>query len=118
VCGDGSFIFAVPTAVLWFVRTHQIPVLIVVVNNATYNSVRLAGRDGYPDGAQVRHGYVGADFGETPHADEVARACGVAGFRASDGEQFRSVLKQAIETVQAGRPALVTVDTTAATRAT
>jgi acetolactate synthase-1/2/3 large subunit len=118
VCGDGSFIFAVPTAVLWFARTHQIPVLTVVLNNATYNSVRLAGRDGYPDGAQVRHGYVGSDFGETPHADEVARACGVAGFRASDGEQFRSVLKQAVETVQAGQPALVTVDTTAADRAT
>ena len=116
VCGDGSFIFAVPTAVLWFARTHQIPVLTVVLNNATYNSVRLAGRDGYPDGAQVRHGYVGSDFGETPHADEVARACGVAGFRASDGEQLRSALKQAVETVQAGQPALVTVDTTTADR--
>jgi hypothetical protein len=42
----------------------------------------------------------------------------VAGFRASDGEQFRSVLKQAVETVQAGQPALVTVETTAADRAT
>jgi acetolactate synthase-1/2/3 large subunit len=106
----------VPTAVLWFARTHQIPVLVVVVNNATYNSVRLAGRDGYPDGAQVRHGYVATDFGEPPHADDVARACGVAGFAASGGEQFRSVLKQAVETVQAGQPALVTVDTTTADR--
>jgi acetolactate synthase-1/2/3 large subunit len=118
VVGDGSFIFAVPTAVLWFLRTHEIPVLTVILDNATYNSVRLAGRDGYPDGAQVRHGYVGADFGETPRADELARACGVAGFRAADGEQFRSVLKQAIETVQSGRPAVVTVKTTAAERAT
>ena len=116
VCGDGSFIFAVPTAVLWFARTHQIPVLVVVVNNATYNSVRLAGRDGYPDGAQVRHGYVGTDFGEPPHADDLARACGVAGFRASDGEQFRSALKQAVETVRSGRPALVTVETMTADR--
>lgn len=116
ICGDGSFLFAVPTAVLWFARTHQIPVLVVVVNNATYNSVRLAGRDGYPDGAQVRHGYVGTDFGETPHADDVARACGVAGFRAADGEQFRSVLEQAVKTVRAGQPALVTVDTTTADR--
>jgi acetolactate synthase-1/2/3 large subunit len=116
VCGDGSFIFAVPTAVLWFARTHQIPMLVVVVNNATYNSVRLAGRDGYPDGAQVRHGYVATDFGETPHADDLARACGVAGFRASDGPQLRSALKQAVETVQAGQPALVTVETTTADR--
>ena len=116
VCGDGAFLFAVPTAVLWFARTHEIPVLTVVVNNGTYNSVRLAGRDGYPDGAQVRHGYVGTDFGETPHADEVAAACGVAGFRAADGEQFRATLKQAVAVVQAGRPAVVTVDTTTADR--
>lgn len=116
VCGDGAFLFAVPTAVLWFARTHQIPLLTVVVNNATYNSVRLAGRDGYPDGAQVRHGYVGSDFGETPRADDVARACGVAGYRAADGEQFRAALERAVATVQAGQPALVTVDTLTADR--
>jgi acetolactate synthase-1/2/3 large subunit len=118
VCGDGAFIFAVPTAVLWFARTHQIPVLIVVVDNATYNSVRLAGRDGYPDGAQVRHGYVGADFGETPRADErgASLRCG----RVPRGRRGAVPVgaEQAVETVQAGRPALVTVETTAAARAT
>jgi thiamine pyrophosphate-dependent acetolactate synthase large subunit-like protein len=64
----------------------------------------------------VRHGYVGTDFGEPPHADDLARACGVAGFRAADGEQFRSALKQAVDTVQAGHPALVTVETMTADR--
>lgn len=116
LCGDGSFLFAVPSAVLWFLRTHQIPVLIIVVNNAAYNSVRLAGRDGYPGGAQVVHGYVASEFGETPHADEIARACGVAGFRAGDGDEFRLALKEALEVVRSGRPALVTVDTTMSDR--
>lgn len=116
LCGDGSFLFAGPSAVLWFLRTHEIPVLVVVVNNAVYNSVRLAGRDGYPGGAQVVHGYVAADFGETPHADEIARACGVAGFRASDGDGLRQALKEALEVVRSGHPALVTVDTTKADR--
>ena len=110
LCGDGSFLFAVPSAVLWFARTHQIPLLTVVVNNAVYNSVRLAGRDGSPDGAQVQHGFVGTDFGETPAADQLARACGVAGFHARDAEEFRSTLKEALAEVEAGRPALVTVD--------
>jgi hypothetical protein len=40
----------------------------------------------------------------------------VAGFRAADGEQFRSALKQAVDTVQAGHPALVTVETMTADR--
>lgn len=116
LCGDGSFLFAVPSAVLWFAATHQIPMLVVVANNSTYNSVRLAGRDGYPQGAQVQHGFVGTDFGQGPAADDIARACGVAGYRADDGEELRSALKSALETVQSGAPALVTVDTTMAER--
>jgi|SRR5215204_3921568 len=116
LCGEGSFLFAVPSAVLWFAATNQVPMIAIVANNAVYNSVRLAGRDGYPDGAQVRHGYVASDFGRPPAADEIARACGVAGFRAADGEQFRAVLKQAVQTVQSGHPAVVTVDTTMAER--
>ncbi|HVR79599.1 MAG TPA: thiamine pyrophosphate-requiring protein [Acidimicrobiia bacterium] len=111
LCGDGSFLFAVPSAVLWFASTHQVPLLVIVANNSTYNSVRLAGRDGYPGGAQVRHGFVATDFGRGPAAHELARACGVAGYRAADGEEFRGALKQALNTVQSGEPALVTVDT-------
>lgn len=118
LCGDGSFLFAVPSAVLWFQRQNRIPVLTVVVNNAAYNSVRLAGRDGYPAGAQVAHGYVATTFGETPRADEIAEACGVAGFRARNGDELRSALKGALDVVGAGRPALVTADTAMADRPT
>jgi acetolactate synthase I/II/III large subunit len=109
--GDGSFLFSVPSAVLWFARTHQVPVLSIVANNTVYNSTRLAGRDGYPDGAQVTHGYVATDFGVPPAADKIAEACGVAGFHARDAEEFRSMLKEALEIVRSGRPALITVDT-------
>ncbi|MGH9247901.1 MAG: thiamine pyrophosphate-requiring protein [Acidimicrobiales bacterium] len=116
LCGDGSFLFAVPSAVLWFAATHQIAVLAIVANNNVYNSVQLAGRDGYPGGAQVTHGYVASDFGQAPAADRIAQACGVAGFRAGDGEEFRAALKQAVEVVQSGKPALVTVDTKTADR--
>ena len=116
LCGDGSFIFSVPTAVLWFLRTHQIPVLVIVTNNTVYNSVRLAGRDGYPGGAQVEHGYVADDFGQTPRHDDLARACGVDGFRASDAEEFRQALKEAMKVVHSGKPAVVTVDTKTAER--
>ncbi len=107
--GDGSFLFAVPSAVLWFLRTHQIPALVVVVDNAAYNSVRLAGRDGYPEGAQVRHGYVAAEFDETPRADLIAQACGVAGFAAADEAEFRTALQEALAVVASGSPALVSV---------
>ena len=111
IIGDGSFLFSVPSAVLWFAKAHSIPMLIIVADNKVYNSVRLAGRDGYPDGAQVRHGYVATDFGETPAADQIAQACGVAGFRASNADEFHKALTDALDEVRAGRPALVTVET-------
>ena len=114
--GDGSFLFAVPSAVLWFMRSHQIPALVVVVDNGAYNSVRLAGRDGYPDGAQVTHGYVAADFDETPNAAGIAEACGVAGFSASGSDEFRVALQDALAVVASGRPALVTVRVTKSDR--
>ena len=88
----------------------------IVTNNTVYNSVRLAGRDGYPGGAQVKHGFEATDFGEPPRHDDLARACGVDGFRASDAKEFRHVLEEAIEVVRSGRPAVVTVDTKMAER--
>jgi acetolactate synthase I/II/III large subunit len=109
--GDGSFLFSGLSVVRCFARKNQVPVLSIVANNTVYNSTRLAGRDGYPDGAQVTHGYVGTDFGEPPAADKIAEACGVAGFHARDAEQFRSMLKEALEIVRSGQPALITVDT-------
>ena len=114
--GDGSFLFAVPSAVLWFLRSNEIPALVIVVDNAVYNSVRLAGRDGYPEGAQVAHGYVATDFGDTPRAEMIAAACGVVGLRAADADELRRALKEALEVVRSGRPALVTVQVTMSDR--
>ena len=118
IVGDGSFLFGVPSSTLWMASHHSVPLLTVVVDNGVYNSVRLAGRDGYPDGAQVEHGFVATDFEQTPRADLIAEACGVKGFTAETGEQARAALADAIKIVESGRPALVTIKTSKSASAT
>jgi acetolactate synthase I/II/III large subunit len=116
--GDGSFLFGVPSSTLWMARHNNVPLLTVVVDNAAYNSVRLAGRDGYPEGAQVRHGFVATDLEQGPRADLLAEACGVAGFAVESVDQARVALADAVKIVESGRPALVTIRTALSTRAT
>lgn len=118
IVGDGSFLFAVPSSTLWLANHHSVPLLTVVVDNGVYNSVRLAGRDGYPDGAQVEHGFVATDFEQTPRADLIAEACGVSGFSAETQAEARHALADAIKVVESGRPALVTIKTSMSTSAT
>ena len=118
IVGDGSFLFGVPSSSLWMASHHSVPLLTVVVDNGVYNSVRLAGRDGYPDGAQVQHGFVATDFEQTPRADLIAEACGVTGFTADTEEEARAALADALKVVESGRPALVTIKTSKSSRAT
>jgi acetolactate synthase I/II/III large subunit len=118
VVGDGSFLFGVPSSTLWLARTQRVPLLTVVLDNAAYNSVRLAGRDGYPDGAQVRHGFVATDFAEPIAADRIAEACGVTGFAAATEDEARAALADAVKVVESGSPALVTIRTALSARAT
>ena len=117
IVGDGTFLFAVPSSTLWMASRNSVPLLTIVVDNGVYNSVRLAGRDGYPDGAQVEHGFVATDFEQTPRADLIAEACGVAGFTAESEEEARSALADALKVVTSGRPALVTIKTAMSSRA-
>lgn len=110
VVGDGSFIFGVPTAALWMAKTHKIAVLIIVVNNACYNSVRLATRDSYPEGIQATQGYVGVDLSDPPAFEAIAEACGAWGRRVTSIDALDSTLAEALEVVEGGTSAVVNIE--------
>lgn len=48
--GDGSYIFSNPVACHQIAEAHNLPVLIIVMNNGIWNAVRRAARNVYPDG--------------------------------------------------------------------
>jgi acetolactate synthase-1/2/3 large subunit len=109
VVGDGSFIFGAPLAALWTARQQDAPLLIIVVNNAAYNSVRLAVREAYPTGVQATSGYVGVDLVDPPAFETVAASAGAWGQRVERHEDLEPAIREAIEVVRGGRTALVNV---------
>ncbi len=109
VVGDGSFMFGVPTAALWASRRHKLPLLIVVLNNACYNSVRLATRDSYPHGVQAADGYVGVDLIDPPAFEKLAESCGAWGERVETPADLRPRLREALDIVREGRTAVLNI---------
>ncbi|WP_174802243.1 thiamine pyrophosphate-requiring protein [Martelella limonii] len=109
VTGDGSFMFGVPSAALWMAKTQGIAVLFVIVNNACYNSVRLATRDSFPEGIQATEGYVGVDLTDPPAFEKIAEACGAWGGRVETHDQLEPVLAAALEAVNGGVSAVVNI---------
>lgn len=115
VVGDGAFMFGVPTAALWLSRRQELPILILILNNSCYNSVRLAARDAYPNGVQAQHGFVGVDLHETPDFELIARSCGAWAIRIEQPDQLMAGLKEALSVVtRQGRSAVVNVISEAA----
>jgi acetolactate synthase-1/2/3 large subunit len=109
VVGDGSFIFGAPEAALWTARHHEAPLLVVVLNNAAYNSVRLAVRDAYPRGIQATSGYVGVELKDPPAFETIATAVGAWGRRVERHEDLEPALREALAVVASGRTAVVNV---------
>jgi acetolactate synthase-1/2/3 large subunit len=97
IMGDGSFGFTVGELET-VVRCH-VPLLMVVLSNATYGWIKASQRASY--GAR----YYSVDFSRTDHA-RVAAAYGVRSWRVEDPAELGPVLQEAANT--AG-PALVDV---------
>jgi acetolactate synthase-1/2/3 large subunit len=97
VMGDGSFGFTVGE--LETVCRLKIPLLMVVISNASYGWIKAGQRAGF--GAR----YFSVDFSRTDHA-AVANAYGVRSYRVEDPAKLRPTLQLALE---AGEPVLVDV---------
>jgi acetolactate synthase I/II/III large subunit len=95
VAGDGDFLMTaqeLATAV-----QHRLEVVVLVVNNGMYGTIRMHQERAYP-------GRVTATELENPDFAALARAYGAAGEAVTDAEAFPDALDRALE---AGRPALL-----------
>ena len=109
--GDGSYIFAAPTACHLFSATHGLPTLTVVHSNAGYNAVRQATREVHPKGHAVSAGHVPlTELGDTSRLHKVVEACGGHGETVDTPEQLDPALERAVKAVvMDGKPAVVNV---------
>jgi acetolactate synthase I/II/III large subunit len=113
VIGDGGMIFANPTACHWVAEAHQLPIAVVIFNNARYGAVRNATMAMFAAGAAGRENGAGlAELSPSPCFERYAEAHGAFAARVEHPAELASTLLAARDAVlKQRRHALVNVIT-------
>jgi acetolactate synthase I/II/III large subunit len=108
--GDGCFLFGVPGSAYWVAGACAAPQLTVIYNNGGWKSPRISTVMVHPDGPAERNDTYWVAAGAGTRYEEIAAATGAAvGFRVDDRSELAATLRRALETVRAGRSAVVNV---------
>ena len=76
ICGDGSYLFSVPSTVHWMARQYRTPFLQVVLNNRGWKSPKLSTLAVHPHGYAARADDLGTRFDPPPDHAGIAAAAG------------------------------------------
>jgi acetolactate synthase-1/2/3 large subunit len=102
--GDGSYMFAAPTACHFTAQKYRIPFLTVVYNNQAWNASINAARGLYPDGvAQKTRNFPGCDLSPSPQFELTAQACGAYAERVEEPDDVPRALQRALKAVKEER---------------
>ena len=108
--GDGCYLFGVPSSAYWVAGTYRTPHLTVIYNNGGWHSPRLSTGWVHPDGVAARNDTFWVTVGKGARLADLAAAAGNAeAFVVADRKELRPVLGRALETIRAGRCAVVDV---------
>lgn len=110
VLGDGAYMFANPTACHFIGQNQNLPVLVVVYNNALYGAVRRATLDMFPASTAAEgDGRLLAELGPAPAFERIIEAHDGHGERVEHPAELPGALQRAARAVREGRQALVNV---------
>ncbi len=102
--GDGSYIFAVPSACHQAARNHGLPVLTIVFNNGAWDEVAGSTRNVHPQGWAVStENFPMVSMGPPPRFEEIVRAFDGHGERIEKPEELPGALKRALDVVRKER---------------
>lgn len=108
--GDGCFFFGVPSSAYWVAGTYNAPHLTVIYNNGGWKSPRLSTVYVHPDGPAERNDNYFVSVGAGAQLSKIAEMTGGAtGFYVEDRAQLQDTLRQAMDVVRGGKPAVVEV---------
>lgn len=109
VIGDGSFMYNPVTQSLALSKHKDIPIMIVVFNNAGYSAMRKEHHAYYPDGvAAASNASVGHEITDVDYA-ELGQPFGFYGRRVEKLAELPDALKEAHAATLEGRTAIVNV---------
>jgi acetolactate synthase-1/2/3 large subunit len=102
--GDGSYIFANPTACHQIAEALQLPILTIIKNNGMWNAVRRSVINAYPDGNASRLNIMPLTSLEpTPDYIMIAAASRAYGERVEHGRDLSAALDRAIRVIRRER---------------
>ena len=109
--GDGSYMFANPVASHQVANAYELPVLTVVLNNGSYDAVRISTLDVYPDGQASAAPHVPmVPFSPAPRYGDIAAAAGCYAETIQRAEDLPAALDRALKVIrEEKRPVLLDV---------
>ncbi|MDE2575931.1 MAG: thiamine pyrophosphate-requiring protein [Rhodospirillales bacterium] len=108
LCGDGSYMFSVPSSVHWMARQYDTPFLQVVYNNRGWKSPKLSTLAVHPAGYASRANEIGVSFDPPPDYAAIAAAAGGAlALTVKRPEELEAALDAALHAVRVERRAAV-----------
>lgn len=101
VCGDGSYLFSVPSSVHWMARKYQTPFLQIIYNNGGWRSPKMSTLAVHPQGYASRADAIGVEFDPAPDHSAIAAAAGGAHARKIERpDEVESALAEAMKVVR------------------
>ncbi len=98
--GDGSYLFSVPSACHFVSNAYQIPILIVVYNNQSWDAIKRATRALHPGGLAARTNlFPLSSLQPAGQYEEICEAFGGYGERVESPEQVAPALERALHAV-------------------
>lgn len=102
--GDGSYMFSNPVACHQIAEALQLPILVIIVNNAEWGAVRESVKGIYPDGYAAKANIMPlTSLSPTPDFVKVAEASRAWARCVSDGNLLPEVLREAISHIETQR---------------
>ena len=99
--GDGSYIFSNPVACHQIAESHNLPVLIIVMNNGIWNAVRRAARNVYPEGTAEKLNVMPlTSLQPMPDFCRIAEASRAHGERIEKGGDLPGALDRALSIIR------------------
>ena len=101
VIGDGSYMFSNPIACHQVAAAQQLPVLTVVLNNGSWDAVRISTLDIYPDGEAARANHVPmVPFMPNPVYGDIAGAAGCHAETVELAKDMPAALDRALKVIR------------------
>jgi thiamine pyrophosphate-dependent acetolactate synthase large subunit-like protein len=112
IIGDGSFLYNPIVQALGASKQHNLPILIIVMNNKKYEAMRMGHVHHYPDGASATKDlHYGVKI-DGPDYEQLGSHFGFHGQRVEKLGELKGALQNALAAVKGGKTALLNVHLT------